>query len=366
MKIRAAVLTAPNEPFRIEQLDLDDPHAGEVLVKVKAVGVCHSDWHLVTGATAHPMPVVPGHEGAGVVEAVGPGVDDIVVGDHVVLNWAPSCGKCFYCLRGRSNLCETYTAPIWAGTMLDGTTRLRWNDAPVYSFCGLAAFAERIVVPRQSCVAIRRDVPFDVAALVGCAVATGVGAAIYTAGVRAGESVLVLGCGGVGLNIIQGARLCGAATILGVDSRMEKIWVAKHFGAQSVVMADDDILAFVHRHTEGRGADHVFEAIGVPALQEKALAYARPGGTLTLAGLAPMDSATNFPSALLTRQEKTIRGSYYGTVLPARDFPLLLDLYKHEKLNLDDLITRRYPLEQINEAYRDMVAGELARGVVVM
>jgi NDMA-dependent alcohol dehydrogenase len=366
MKVLAALLTAPNEPFRIEQLDLADPRAGEVLVRIRAVGVCHSDWHLVTGATKHPMPVVPGHEGAGTVEAVGPGVDDIAVGDHVVLNWAPSCGKCFYCLRGRSNLCETYTAPIWAGTMLDGTTRLSRNGEPVYSFCGLAAFAERTIVPRQSCVVIRMDVAFDVAALVGCAVATGVGAAVYTAGVRAGESVLVLGCGGVGLNIIQGARLCGASTILAVDRQMVKIWVAKHFGAQSVVLSGDDVLAFVHRHTEGRGADHVFDATGIPALQEKALAYTRPGGTLTLAGLAPMGTATNFPSAVVTRQEKTIKGSYYGSIYAPRDLPLLLELYKKERLNLDDLITRRYRLEQINHAYRDILAGELARGVVVM
>jgi Zn-dependent alcohol dehydrogenase len=313
------------------------------------------------------MPVIPGHEGAGVVEAVGPGVADIAVGDHVVLNWAPSCGTCFYCLRGRSNLCETYTAPIWAGTMLDGTTRLsRAGGEPVYSFCGLAAFAERTVVARQSCVVIRRDVPLDVAALVGCAVATGVGAAMFTAGVKPGESVLVLGCGGVGLNIIQGAKLCGAATILAVDAQMVKIWVAKHFGAQSVVLANDDILAFVQRHTDGRGADHVFDATGLAALQEKALACVRPGGALTLAGLSPMGTATNFPSAVITRQEKTIRGSYYGTVHAPRDFAILLDLYKHEKLNLDDLITRRYRLDQINEAYRDMLAGELARGVVVM
>src|SRR5205823_11319281 len=159
MKIRAAVLNAPGESFVLETLDLAEPRDGEVLVKVAAVGVCHSDWHLVTGDTKHPLPVVPGHEGAGVVEAVGPDVDDIKVGDHVVLNWAPSCGTCFYCLRGRSNLCETYTGPIWAGTMLDRTTRLRRTDGtPVYHYCGLAALAERAVVPRQSCVVIRRDV----------------------------------------------------------------------------------------------------------------------------------------------------------------------------------------------------------------
>jgi NDMA-dependent alcohol dehydrogenase len=367
MKIRAALLLEAGQPFRVEALDLAEPKAGEVLVRVAAVGVCHSDWHLVTGATKHPMPVIAGHEGAGVVEAVGPGASDIAIGDHVVLNWAPSCGQCFYCLRDRSNLCETYTAPIWAGTMLDGTTRLSWNGQQVYSYCGLAALATHAVVPRQSCVVIRKDVPMDVAALVGCAVATGVGAAMFTARVKAGESVVVFGCGGVGLSVIQGARLCGATPILAVDTVPAKIWVGQHFGADDVLLADrDDVTAIVKQHTGGRGADHVFEAVGVPTIQEKALECVRPGGTLTLAGLAPMGSATNFPSALLTRQEKTIRGSYYGTVHAPRDFPLLLDLYQGGKLNLEDMITRRYTLEQVNEAYRAMAAGELARGVICL
>ena len=366
MKIRAAVLNAVAQPFQIESLDLAEPRAGEVLVRVAAVGVCHSDWHLVTGDTKHPLPAVAGHEGAGVVEGVGPGVDDLRVGDHVVLNWAPSCGRCFYCLRDRSNLCETYTAPIWAGTMLDGTTRLSRAGSPVYSYCGLAALAERAVVPRQSCVVIRKDLPLEVAALVGCAVATGVGAAMFTAKVRPGESVLVLGCGGVGLSIIQGARLCGANPILAVDSHAPKIWVAKHFGAQSAVLSTDNVDAIVRSHTNGRGADHVFEAVGIPALQEKALAYVRPGGTLTLAGLSPMGSATNFPSALLTRQEKTVQGSYYGSIHAPRDFPMLLDLHASGKLNLADMITRRYTLDEVNHAYRDMVAGKLARGVILL
>src|SRR4051812_31446234 len=283
MRIRAALLTAPNEPFRLETVELADPRADEVLVKIAAVGVCHSDWHLVTGATKHPMPAVAGHEGAGVVEAVGGGVDDVNVGDHVVLNWAPSCGRCFYCLRGKSNLCETYTTPIWNGTMLDGTTRLKRADgSPVYHYCGLAALAERTVVPRQSCVVIRKDVPLKAAALVGCAVATGVGAAMFTAGVKPGESVLVFGCGGVGLSVIQGARLCGASTILGVDTQWVKIWVAQHFGAHKVMMTTDDVVAITKSHTNGRGADHVFDATGSPAVQERALDCVRPGGTLTL------------------------------------------------------------------------------------
>ncbi len=367
MKIRAAVLIAPNETFRIEELALDPPQRGEVLVRVSAVGVCHSDWNLVTGATKHPMPVVPGHEGAGVVEAIGADVSEVAVGDHVILNWAPACGRCFYCLRDRPNLCETYTAPLWAGTMLDGTTRLhRLGGENVYAFCGLAAFATHTVVPRQSCVVIRKDVPLDVAAIVGCAVATGVGAAMFTAGVKPGETVLVLGCGGVGLNIIQGARLCGASTILGVDTQWVKIWTARHFGAHSVVMSSDDIVAITKHHTNGRGADHVFDATGIPSVQERALDCVRPGGTLTLAGLAPMGSATNFPSAVITRQEKTIKGSYYGSVNAPRDFPMLVELYKAGKLNLDDLITRRYALEQVNEAFAEMNAGTIARAIVTV
>lgn len=366
MKIRAAVLRAPKEPFHIETVDLESPRAGEVLVKIGAVGVCHSDWHLVTGATKHPMPVIAGHEGAGVVEAIGDGVADLRIGDHVVLSWAPACGHCFYCLRDRPNLCETYTGPIWAGTMLDGTTRHTLNGKALYSYCGLAAFATHTVVPRQSCVVIRDDVPLDAASLVGCAVATGVGAAIFTARVQPGDTCIVFGCGGVGLSIIQGCRLAGASQIIAIDREEKKIWIAKHFGATSVFMPGDNLTDIIRSKTNGRGADHAFEAVGVPSIQEQALRTLRSGGTLTLAGLSAMGTETNFPSAKIARKEWTIKGSYYGTMNAQRDFPMLLDLYKSGKLNLDDLITRRYSLDQINQAYQDMLKGELARGVIVM
>lgn len=365
MNIRAALLTAPNTPFQIETLQLEPPHAGEVLVKIAAVGVCHSDWHLASGATKHPMPVVAGHEGAGIVEEVGSGVSGVAPGDSVVLSWAPACGSCFYCTRDKPNLCDTYTAPIWAGTMLDGSTRLSFNGQSVFSYCGLAAFATHTVVPAASCVKIRNDVSLEAAALVGCAVSTGAGAAMFTAGVQPGDVVVVFGCGGVGLSAIQGAKLCGAKQIIAVDTQWPKIWMAQHFGAQSVLMSDtDDVAAIVKYHTEGRGADHAIDAIGIPTVQERALDCIRPGGTLTLAGLSPMGSTTNFPSALITRQEKAIKGSYYGGVNPQRDFPMLLDLYAEGKLNLDDMITKRYALEQINEAYTDMRDGKLARGVI--
>lgn len=365
MKIKAALLTAPGQPFVIEELELEAPRAGEVLVRIAASGVCHSDYHLLTGTTQHPMPCVAGHEGAGVVQAVGAGVTRVQEGDHVTLSWTPDCGECFYCLRDRPNLCETYTGPIWQGVMLDGSPRLSWQGRPVYAYCGLATFAEYVVVPQQSCVPIRRDVPLKTAALVGCAVATGVGAALYTASVRPGESVVVYGAGGVGLNIIQGAALCGASPIIAVDASPAKMDIARSFGASHALLAGDDTLSAIRDMTGGRGADHVFESVGLPALQEAGLAAVRPGGTLTLVGLSPMGTGTNLPGAVITRQEKVIRGSYYGTVNPRRDFPLLVELYMAGRLRLDELVSREYTLEQINTAYDDMLTGELARGVIV-
>lgn len=365
MKIRAALLVEAHKPFIVDEVELDEPRAGEVLVKIAASGVCHSDYHLVSGATKHPMPVVPGHEGAGVVTAVGDGVTRTKPGDHVTLNWAPDCGDCFYCLRGKPNLCETYVEPIWAGTMLDGTTRLRWKGETVYHFSGLASFAEYAVVPQESCVPIRKDVPLAVAALVGCAVATGVGAAMYTAQVKPGESVVVFGCGGVGLSILQGAVLCGADTIIAVDNNPAKMEIARQFGATHTILASENPIAAVHDLTGGRGVEHAFEAVGIPSLQELAMQAIRPGGTLTLAGLSPMGSGTNLPGAIITRQEKVIKGSYYGTINASRDFPLLLDLYMAGKLKLDQLVSRTYKLEQINEAYETMLSGSVARGVVV-
>jgi S-(hydroxymethyl)glutathione dehydrogenase / alcohol dehydrogenase len=365
MKIHAAVLNEPKTPFAIEELTLDEPQSGEVLVKIAASGVCHSDYHLVTGTTKHPMPVVAGHEGAGVVQAVGRGVTRVRPGEHVVLSWAPECGHCFYCLHGKPNLCDTFVGPIWAGTMLDGTTRLHREGRRVYHYCGLASFAEYAVVPQESCVPIRQDVPLPIASLVGCAVATGVGAAFYTAGVRPGESVAVFGCGGIGLNILQGAFLSGAATIIAVDTNAAKMQIARDFDATHTLMANEHTADAIRELTDGRGADHVFEAVGVPAVQEAALEAVRPGGTLTLVGLSPMGSGTNLPGAIITRQEKVIKGSYYGTVVASRDFPLFIDLYMAGKLKLDKLVSQQYRLDQINEAYAAMLSGEVARGVIV-
>jgi NDMA-dependent alcohol dehydrogenase len=365
MRMRGAVLSDPHRPFQVGDLDLEPPRAGEVLVRVAAAGVCHSDWHLVTGATPHPLPVVPGHEGAGVVEAVGAGVRRVRPGDHVALSWAPGCGACFYCLRDRPALCPEYGRLVWAGTMLDGTTRLSWAGRPVYHFSAVACFAEYAVVPEACCVPLGREVPLAVAALIGCAVTTGVGAVLNTARVRPGSSVAVFGAGGVGLCVVLGARLAGASQIIAVDRSEAKGDLARSFGATEALLAGPETNAAIRALTGGRGADYVFEAVGVPAVQEQCLDAVRPGGMLVLAGIAPAGSGTNLPGALITRQEKTVLGTYYGSANPARDFPLYADLYLQGRLDLDRLVSRRYVLEQINEAYAEMLGGSIARGLIV-
>ena len=365
MRVKAALLTGVNSHFEVVECELAPPRAGEVLVKIHACGVCHSDWHVATGDTRQPMPCCTGHEGAGEIVELGAGVTHLKVGQHIVMSWAPDCGECFYCRRGQPNLCTTYTDPLWLGVMLDGTPRLSWQGQPVYHYCGLAAFAEYAVVPAPACIPIPDDVPLASAALVGCAVATGVGAAFYTAKVRPGESVVVYGAGGIGLNVLQGAALCGAGTIIAVDVHPEKAAIAHTFGATHYVQVGSDTLEQIRALTGGRGADHVFETVGTPAVQEASLGAVRPGGVLTLVGLSPMGTGTNLPGALIVRQEKTIKGSYYGSVSPRRDFPMLIDLYRAGKLKLDALVDRHYALDDINTAFEAMLSGSPRRGVIV-
>ena len=365
MKMQAAILTEPNGRFQVDTVDLGPPRAGEVLVKIAASGVCRSDWRVAIGTAPKPMPIITGHEGAGIVEAVGPGVSRVSPGDHVIFIWAPACGRCFYCQGGQPNLCDTFTPLLATGLQADGQSRIRWKGQPLHILAGLGSFAEYAVVRQESCLPIRRDIPLELAAVAGCAVATGVGAAMFTAAVKPGQSVAIFGAGGVGLNVIQGARLCGADPIIAVDADAKKLAPAHDFGATHTLLYDDAIVRRVQALTGGRGADCVFEAAGIPALQEVAFDALRPGGQLTLIGTTPDDSRTNLPGAVITRTEKVIRGSFYGSCSPRRDIPKLLDLYAAEKLKLRELISKRYRLDQINQAYADLVAGELARGVIV-
>ena len=365
MQMRAAILTEAHTPFRIESVAIDPPKAGEVLVKMAATGVCHSDWHLVAGKAPFPAPMILGHEGAGIVEAVGQGVTRVQPGDHVALSWKACCGECFYCRNDQPAICDTHAVEVNAGLQADGSSRIRWRGEPVYILGGLGTFAEYAVLREASAVPIRKDVPLEVAALVGCAVSTGVGAAMFTAGVRAGQSAAVFGAGGVGLNIIQGAALCGADPIIAVDTNSSKMEMARDFGATHCLMSDESVVGEIQKLTGGRGADHCFESVGIPALQETAIAAVRPGGIVTLVGITPQDAGTTILGQVITCTERKIRGSFYGSINPARDFHLLLDLYQAGKLKLEELVTQRYRLDQINEAYANMLTGDVARGVIV-
>lgn len=365
MEIKAAVFREVGGPFNIETLGLQGPRRGEVLIKVAAAGVCHSDYHLITGDLRHYKPVVPGHEGAGTVVEVGEGVKGIREGDYVALNWAPNCGECFYCREGRRSLCETFIPSIWAGTMRDGSTRLSKEGEKVYHFSAISCFAEYAVVPQESCVVLPQDIPPTVAALIGCAVTTGIGAVKRTAVVEPGSYVAVFGAGGVGLSTIMGAKLAEAGKIIAVDVVPEKLKLAREFGASDTLLASEDVHKEIVELCEGRGADYVFEAIGSAAVQEQALKALRPGGTLVLEGIAPMGSQTNLPGALITRRELTIKGSYYGSADTAVDFPLYGKLYQEGKLDLDRLVSKTYSLDEINQAYDDLVGGKIARGVIV-
>ena len=363
--MKAAVLFAPNTPFVIEQVTLASPRAGEVLVRIAATGVCRSDHHVMTGATRHPLPVVCGHEGAGVVTAVGPDVTHVKPSDHVVLSWAPSCGSCFYCRGGLPAQCEAFIKAVWDGTMLDGTTRLSLDGRALHHYCLLASFAEQTVVPASCCVPIRKDVPLTVAALVGCAVATGVGAALFRAKVAPGSSVAVFGCGGVGVNIVQGCLLSGATRIIAVDKNRARLGIARQLGATDVVDASaQDPVELVRQMTDGRGADYTFEAIGSPATMTQAIEAARRGGTIVLVGLGGHAESLALGAGSFTRSDKVLTSAYYGGCDPQRDMPKLIDLYMEGRLKLDELIGRRRPLSEINEAFADLAAGDVIRTLI--
>ena len=363
--MRAAVLYATREPLRIEEIELASPGPREVCVRIAASGVCHSDWNAVTGDSVVPLPTVLGHEGAGIVEKVGVGVTRVVPGDHVVLSWMPACGECFYCRRGRPNLCEGALPGLFDGTLVDGAVRLSQNGRRIHHYAFLSTFAERAVVPEASCIPVRADVPLPVAAIVGCAVMTGVGAVVNRARVAPGTSVAVFGAGGVGLSVVLGAQLSGAAAIIAVDPVAAKRELAIELGATDAVDPREvDPVAAVRDVTDGRGADYAFVAAGVPALFGQAYAATRRAGTVVGIGLTREDAQVTFPATALVREEKVVTGSLYGTCRDREDMPRLLDLYMSGRLALDRLITRTYALDEVNEAFADMNDGSVARGVI--
>jgi NDMA-dependent alcohol dehydrogenase len=363
--VRAAVLRAVGELLAIEEVELAPPGPGEVLVTLAACGVCHSDWNVISGATPNPLPAVLGHEGAGVVEEVGEGVEAVALGDHVVLSWLPACGRCFYCLRGRPVLCDVAMADMFRGTLPGGVLRLSLDGEPLYHYSYLSAFAERCVVPEGCCVRIRKDAPLDVAALVGCAVMTGFGAVVNRARVEPGSAVVVFGAGGVGLSAVMGARLAGARTIVAADPVAFKRETALELGATHSVElgAARELLREL---TDGRGADVAVDTAGVPGIVAQAYDSVRRGGTVIAVGIPPVGATADLPGPGLPREEKVVTGSFYGSCRPQADMPLVLDLFMEGRLPLDRLVTRTYRLDEVNEAFAAMNAGEVARAVVAL
>lgn len=368
MKTQAAVTYAPGRPLVIEELELDEPKTGEVRVKMAAVGLCHSDYHVMAGDRPVGMrPMVLGHEGAGVVEAVGSGVTRIKPGDHVVLMFIPSCGKCRSCVSGMTHAC-VLSKHIAQGPQLDGTYRLHNRQGQdVGQFCLVGAFSEYTVVNQDSLCVIDQSYPLEVACLVGCGVVGGFGAAVNRARVTPGSSVLVIGVGGVGMNVIQGAAACSATTIIAADVVDRKLAWAKDFGATHTVNTEeDDVVARVMEITDGAGVDFAFEAISSPETIAQAYTATAKLGTTVVIGLTPARFAELPISPLsLVLSQKTLMGTLYGTSNAPVEIPKLLNMYRHGRLKLDELVTRTYTLDEINQGYGDMLAGKNIRGVVV-
>jgi alcohol dehydrogenase len=373
LKIRAAVLNAmgaampyaKSKPLSIQEIELEGPGQGEILVRMGAAGLCHSDLSVINGDRPRPTPMALGHEAAGVVEAVGPGVDDLKKGDHVVLVFVPSCGHCNPCAEGRPALCEPGAAANTAGTLLSGARRLFSNDGkPVFHHMGCSAFAEAAVVSRRSAVKIDPDLPLDEAALFGCAVLTGVGAVVNTAQVRAGASVAVVGLGGVGLASVLGSVASGARATVAVDLSNEKLALAKSLGATHTFnAADPELVEKVKKATNG-GVDYAIEMAGSTRAFETAYRITRRGGTTVTAGLPPPSATWAMPSTNLVAEERTIKGSYIGTCVPSRDLPRYIELYKMGRLPVNKLMTGRLKLDQINEGFDLLHEGKAVRQVV--
>jgi NDMA-dependent alcohol dehydrogenase len=363
--MKAAVLLAPEEELRVLDVELAPPGPREVRVRLAASGVCASDWHTITGAIPSPTPAVLGHEGAGVVEAVGEAVRSVVPGDHVVLSWVPACGQCRYCAAGRPNLCSMAAPSLLAGTLVSGERRLSYRGDPLFHYSFLSTFAEAAVVDEASCVRIRADVPLTVAALVGCAIMTGYGAVTNRARVRPGSAVLILGAGGVGLSAVMAARLSGAGLIVAADPVPAKRELALEIGATHVVdPGAEDIVTAVRSLTGGAGADYAIEAAGRPELVAAAFDATCRAGMIVCVGVPAPSALVSLPGPDLVRHEKVVTGSLYGSCRPRQDMPAVLDAYAAGRLALGRLVTRTYPLTAINQVFADMLAGRLARGVI--
>lgn len=362
--MRAAVFTKLGGPLELTDVELDEPKENEARIRVVACGVCHSDYSCVHGIIRAPIPTVLGHEAGGIVEAVGPGVEGLAPGDHVIAVLTPSCARCEFCREGKPFLCTQMGATLGNCTMPDGTTRLRKDGVSVHQLCAVAGFAERAVVPAGALIKIDADVPLDVVCLIGCGVTTGVGAALNTAQVKPESSVAVMGCGGVGLSIIQGARIAGAKTIIAIDPVASRRALAMTLGATHELdpMAGDVVRSVRKMHSGG--VHYAFEAIGRTATIAQCFGMIRPSGLAIMVGVPPATDEVPVRAGGLL-QQKALIGSAYGSAVPQRDVPRFVDLYKKGELKLEAMITHRIGLDQVNDAFETMTRGEGARSVIV-
>ena len=363
VRFRAAVLQGPERPLAIEEVTLPAPGPHEVLVRNPAIGLCHTDLEVIQGHLGYPLPIVLGHEGAGIVEAVGSDVTTVRVGDAVVASWNPFCGHCFYCAHDEPVLCEPFRRQQPRGRMLDGSTRLALGGHALHHFGAVSSHAEYSMLPESGAIPVPREMPLDRACLIGCGVMTGVGAVMRLARPAPGSSIAVIGCGAVGLNVVQGAVLSGAERIIAVDRDPVRLVRAQRFGATDAVLAVEGADDAAHALTGGRGADAVFECAGNEAAMQLALDITRPGGQLVILGKVPVDQRVSFRFGALMGEKRITRSSY-GGARPARDFPWLAHLYLEGKLELDELITKRVPLDGINDGFDAMRRGEGIRTVL--
>jgi NDMA-dependent alcohol dehydrogenase len=363
----AAVLRACGQPLVVEEVRVAPPRAGEVRVRMKAAGVCHSDLHVMNGTLPLPCPVIPGHEGAGIVESVGTGVTSVKPGDAVIPIWRASCGRCEFCLNGRPALCDMGTAMRFTGLMPDGETRFhRVSGEPVRHYAGVSTFASVSTMPEAAVVKIPEGFPLWKAALIGCGVITGIGAVLEAGALRAGQSVAVFGCGGIGLNALQGARLGAASRVIAVDIHDSREAKARALGATEFVTARAcDPVAAVLELTGGAGVDLAVEALGDPEVMEQAFDSVKKGGTCVVAGITGKSARARINVNQLVYGEKTFKGTLYGSMKPRVDLLRLIGLHEAGAFELEPLLTRTYRLEEINEAYEDLQAGKLARGLIV-
>ncbi len=367
MKTRAAILWEIGKDWSVEEIDLDPPKAGEVLVRLVGSGLCHSDEHLVTGDLPFGLPIIGGHEGAGVVEEVGPEVHWLAPGDQVIFGFIPSCGRCPSCSTGHENLCDLGAYLAGGKQISDHTARHHAHDTDLGLMCLLGTFGERTVVNEASCIKVGPDVPLDKACLLGCGVVTGWGSAVYTAEVAPGEDVAVVGIGGIGINAVQGARLAGAQRIFAIDPVPFKREQAIAFGATHTSPSLEEAYRLIAEVTQGRMANKVILTMGVGRGEAigSALGIAAKRGRVVVTNIHPaLETQVSMSALDLTLMEKQVIGSLFGSANPRRDIPKLLELYADGQLNLDDLVTRTYRLDEVNQGYEDMREGRNLRGVI--